>query len=209
MTAIGKYRDDVVLATSRQLVEDIEGHREQILAVLKQKNIYVLPGGTLERYLPSYSGDEYIINEKAKGQAVYSELNELNNLSSEEELSNRYGQLYDAVCNLPSKPDVDVEPVLRDYLSDYIHELQKTVKNNPNWHKDKIQGRLSTVLPSTSVVFSIQKFERYEARKFSATIEIIEMLSQGKRVVEVDDETNAGMAEFKIESAPMINEGAQ
>lgn len=209
MTAIGKYRNDVVLATSRQLVEDIEGHRDQILAVLKQKNIYVLPGGTLEQYLPSYSGDEYIVNEKAKGQAVYSELNELNYLSAEEELSNRYGQLYDAVCKLPSKPDVDVEPVLRDYLSDYIHELQKTVKNNPDWHKDKIQERLSAVLPSTSVVFSIQTFERYEVGKFSATIEIIEMLGQGKRVVQVGDETNAGMADFKIESDPMINEDTQ
>lgn len=201
MTAISKYRDDVVSVTSRQLVEDIEGHREQILAVLKQKNIHVLPTGTLEQYLPNYSGDEYNLSEKAKGHAVYSELNELSNLSSEEELSKRYGHLYEVVRNLPSKPDVDVEPVLRDYLSDYIHELQKTVKNNLDWQQDKIQERLNATQPSTGIVFSIQKFKRHEGRKFSAAIEIIEMLGKGKRTVRVSDETNAGMGNFKIESA--------
>ena len=200
MTALSKYRDDVVSVASRQLVEDIEGHREQILTILKQKNIYVLPGGTLERYLPSYAGDEYILNEEAKRKAVYSEINELSNLSAEEELSNRYQQLYEIVCKLPSKPDVDVEPVLRDYLSDYIHELQKTVKNNPDWHHDKIQERLNANLPPTAGVFAIQNFTRCEDKKFSATIEIMEMLGQGKRTVQVTDETNAGMGDFKIES---------
>ena len=205
MTAISRHREDILSTLPQSMVKDIEGRRDKILNALNEKNIHVLAGGTIERYLPHYSDNEYKHSSDAKQNAIRNELAELSNLSNEEELSNRYEQLYDAVCKLPSKPDVDVEPVLRDYLSDYIHELQKTVKNNPDWDKDKIQERLIAVLPSTSVVFSIQTFERYEARKFNATIEIIEMLGQGKRVVQVDDETNAGMAEFKIESAPRIN----
>ena len=205
MTAISRHREDILSTLPQSMVKDIEGRRDKILNALNEKNIHVLAGGTIERYLPHYSGNEYKHSSDAKQNAIRNELAELSNLSNEEELSNRYEQLYDAVCKLPSKPDVDVEPVLRDYLSDYIHELQKTVKNNLDWDKDKIQERLIAVLPSTSVVFSIQTFERYEARKFNATIEIIEMLGQGKRVVQVDDETNAGMAEFKIESAPRIN----
>ena len=51
MTAISKYKEHIVSVTSRQLVEDIEGHRDQILSTLKQRNIYVLPGGALERLL--------------------------------------------------------------------------------------------------------------------------------------------------------------
>ena len=208
MTAISKYRDDVVSVTSRQLVEDIEGHREQILAVLKQKNIYVLPAGTLEQYLPNYSGDEYNLSEKAKGHAVYSELNELSNLSSEEELSNRYGQLYDVVGNLPSKTDIDVEPVLRNHLIRYIVEFQMMVTDNPSWQQDKIQARLNEVLPPTVGVFSVQNFIRQEGKTFSATIEIMEMLGQGRRIVQVTDETNAGMGNFKIETVSMISEDA-
>ena len=200
MTAISLHREDIVSVISQQLVADIEGRRDQILNALNEKNIQVLPGGTIERYLPHYSGNEYEPFSDAKQNAIRNELEELGNLSTEEELSNRYGHLYEVVCKLPSKPDVDVEPVLRDYLSDYIHELQKTVKNNPNWRRDEIQGRLNAVLPSTSVVFSIQKFERNEGRQFNATIEIIEMLGKGKRTVQVTDETNAGMGDFTIET---------
>ncbi len=209
MTAISKYRKDIVSVAHEQSVEDIEGHTKQILTVLGQKNIYVLPGGTLERYLPSYRGNEYRLKEEAKRTAVTTEIEKMAALSNEEALSKRYGYLYDVVCNLPSKTDVDVEPVLRDYLSDYIHELQKSVHNNPDCHQDTIQERLNAVLPSTSVVFSIRKFERYEGKKFGATIEIMEMLGQGKRIVQVSNETNAGMGDYTIESAPRMSEGVQ
>ena len=200
MTAISKYKEHIVSVTSRQLVEDVEGHRDQILSTLKQKNIYVLPGGTLERYLPNYVGDEYDGGEKAKRHAVNSELNELSNLSTEEDFSNRYGQLYEIVCKLPSKLDVDVEPVLRNHLVRYIVEFQMMVTDNPSWQQDRIQARLHEVFSPTAGVFAIQNFTRCEDKKFSATIEIMKMLGQGKRTVQVTDETNAGMGRFTIEA---------
>ena len=121
-------------------------------------------------------------------------------------MSSRYNELYDAVCDLPSKADVDVNPVLRSYLSDYIHDLQKTVVNNPDWGQDQIQSRLNALRPSIDGVFAIEDFERKHQGAFSATIEIAEMLGQGKRITHVNHQTNAGMGEFEIESAPMISE---
>ena len=35
---------------------DIEARLRRILEALKEKNIHVLPGGTLERYLPLFNG---------------------------------------------------------------------------------------------------------------------------------------------------------
>ncbi len=70
MTAISKYREDMVSATSRSMIEGIEGRRDQIMQSLKERNIYVLPGGTLERYLPHFSGDEYRPNDATKKTAV-------------------------------------------------------------------------------------------------------------------------------------------
>lgn len=201
MTAISKYRNDVVSVASQQLVEDIEGHRKQILTILKKKNINVLPGGTLERYLPHYMGHEYHLKEEIKRKAVNAEIEELANLSTEEELSSRYGELYNAVCALPSKADVDVDPVIRTYLSDYIHQLQKTVIGNPSWGQEQIQDRLNILEPSLIGVFSIGKLERGQQDEFSATIEIAEMLEQRKRFTQVDHRTNAGMGEFKIDFA--------
>ena len=200
MTAISKYRDDLVSATSPHLVEDIEGRRDQILATLKEKNIHVLPGGTIERYLPRYSGDEYDLNSDAKRDAAYAELEEMTNLANEEALADRYGDFYVAVCNLPSKTEVDVDTVLRNYLSDYIHELQRTVVNNRDWEGAQIQQQLETRQPSRQRVFAIRQFERNSEDGFSATISVIEMLGWQERIVRVNERTNAGMGEFQIES---------
>lgn len=209
MTAISRHREDILPTVSESMVKDIEGRRDKILNALNEKNIHVLAGGTIERYLPRYSGNEYKHSSDAKQNAIRNELAELSNLSSEEELSNRYGQLYDVVCNLPSKPEVDVEPVLRNHLIRYIIEFQIMVTDNPSWQQDRIQARLNEVLPPTVGVFSIQNFIRHEDKKFSATIEIMEMLGQGRRIVRINNETNAGMGDFQIESAPRISEGTE
>ena len=207
MTAISKHRNEIVSAASQKLVEDIEGRRDQILNALCEKNIYVLPGGTLERYLPHYEGDEYSLSEKTKRKAVYKEIEELANLStegnlSEEVLSKRYGQLFEAVHDLPSKTDVKIEPVLRNYLSDYIQQLQKIVVNNPNWNREEIQNRLNVLHPSRAEVFSIRKLVRGKEGEFSATIEIVEMLGQRKRSMQADQGTTiAVMGDFEIVDA--------
>ncbi|MCK4392292.1 AAA family ATPase, partial [Candidatus Bipolaricaulota bacterium] len=70
MTAISRNRDDLVQALSKTDVEEIEGRTNQIVAALRAKNVLLLPGGTLERYLPSYRGDPYDLADDAKRNAV-------------------------------------------------------------------------------------------------------------------------------------------
>ena len=205
MTAISRYREDVE-SVSNEDVADIEGRIKQIVTAMKEKNIHLLPGGTIERYLPCYCGDEYELAENAKQQAVSDEIQKLSKPLTEEELSSRYGELYNAIRALPSKADVDVNPVLRNYLSDYIHSLQKTIVSNSGWSEDQIQNRLNTLQPSLASVFSIGKLERGQQGEFSATIEIAEMLGQGKRFTQISHRTNAGMGEFEIESTQVISE---
>ena len=205
MTAVNLHREDMVSVVTPQTVEDIEGHRTQILTALKEKNIQVLPGGTLERYLPHYAGDEYDLSDNAKQSAVYAEIEEMTNLETEDALADRYGDLYAAVKNLPSKAEVDVDPVLRNHLSRYIYELQRTVVNNPDWPIDRIILRLNALQPSWNNVFVIQQFESDSNGGFSATLGIIEMLGQQERVVRVNDRTNAGKGNFQIESVQMAN----
>ena len=187
-------------------VADIEGRFEQIIKILREKNVHLLPGGTIERYLPSYNGDDYQLTDRAKLEAFNAEIQELSKPLTQSELSLRYGDLFDAVCRLPSKGDVDVEPILRNYLSDYVHELQKTVVNNPDWSREQVQQRLNVSLPSTAKVFSVESFEPHQGDNFKATIEVTEMLGQPKRIVRVDGRTNAGMLDFEIELAQSNSE---
>lgn len=205
MTAISLYKEDVE-SISKEDVADIKGRLKQIVTTLKGKNIHLLPGGTIERYLPCYCGDKYELTDDAKRRAISDEIQKLSKPLTEKELLSRYGELYNAVCALPSKSDVDVDPVLRNYLSDYIHELQKIVVDNSFWNQDQIQSRLNTLQPSLVGVFSIREFERRQQSEFKATIEIAEMLGQGKRFTQVTHRTNAGMGEFEFESAQVISE---
>ena len=200
MTAISLYGEEAE-SVSKGNVADIKGRMTRIVGALKKKNIHLLPGGTLERYLPCYQGNKYELNDAAKRQAVMAEIRVLSQPLTEEDLSSRYCELYDAVRNLPSKADVDVDPILRNYLSDYIHELQKAIFNNPDWDQDQIQDRLNILQPAFSKVFSIQTLMKgSQDGKFSATIGITEMLGQGKRLTQITQDTNAGMGVFEIES---------
>lgn len=205
MTAISLYKEDVISVLEED-VKNIEGRLRKIIEALKEKNIYLLPGGTIERYLPHYTGSEYKLEEGKKREAVLKEIEEMPKLTTEEKLSERYGELYDIVRSFPSKANVDFDTVLRSYLSKYIHELQQMVVNNPNWSREQIQERLKANQPSIANVFSIQKFEHRQGNKFSATIEIAEMLDLKRRITCVSDQTNAGMDDFKIELVQTVNE---
>lgn len=201
MTAISRNRSAVIAAISQTDIEEIEGRLKQIVIALKQINVILLPGGTLERYLPKYAGDHYELTDDAKRKAVGEEIEEMAKARTATELATRYGELYEAVCALPSKVSVDVERVLRDYLSHYIHDLQAAVVSNPTWRLDQVQAHLNTIQRATIKVFSVQELNRGPHKEFSAVVAIAEMLSQKQRLVRVNHQTNAGMGDFKIEYA--------
>ena len=200
MTAISRHRTDVSSATSEVDVADVEARLGKIVTALKQRNVNLLPGGTLERYLPNYSGDHYDLSDGAKRDAVSAEIGEMAKPMTASDLSTRYTQLYDAVCNLPSKVSVDVERVLRSYLSRYIHDLQAAVSSNPSWELAEVQKHLSRIQQATTKVFSVTKLKRGQHKEFDAIISITQMLGEKPRLVRVGHQTNAGMGDFKIES---------
>ena len=74
MIAIDVNRTAVVSEVSQDAVEDIEGRWQTILTTLADRNIHVLPGGTIERYLPSFSGNLFDPSQEAKRNAVQAEL---------------------------------------------------------------------------------------------------------------------------------------
>ena len=201
MTAISKYREDVVSESSEIEVADIEARLDKILAALEEKNIHVLPGGTLERYLPHFKGSVFDLTADQKRDAVFAELETMTNMTKEEDLASRYTDLYKAVRRFPSKDAVKLDLVLRRRLATYIHGLQQTVVDYPDWDQEKIQDRMNSILSEYAEVFSIQYFEQLTGNRFQATIMVANLLNQGPKIVEVTDQTNAGMGGFELKSA--------
>ena len=195
MTVISQYRNNIVSIVSQHTIEEIEGQWQKILSILAKKNIHVLPGGAIERYLPYFAGDLLHPNPDAKRNAVFAEIKELqricesDNLSRESTLTDRYGELYEVVKKLPSKTQVNLDVVLRRYLSDYIHELQKAVTTNPDWEHKRIEVHMSShPLPKSGIV-SFQSFQRDGNGRFEATIGVSKMLGEGCRNVEISSDT--------------------
>ena len=204
LTAISLYREDMVSATDQKIVEGIEGRRDQILTALRSRNIQVLPGGTLERYLPHFEGDVYRPTPGAKQSALEAELVQIQEIQKssdfkkEEKLAERYGDLHTTICRLPSKTEADIDVVLRRHLSDYTHELQKEAKDKPEWQQEQLQEQLSGLPISKGGFVSLERFERTGPDEFVATIRIRAMQRQGRRSLNVTEQTTiASMGELE------------
>ena len=195
MTVMSQDRENFVAIAPQHTIEDIEGRWRKILTILAEKNIHVLPGGTIERYLPCFAGDLLDPKPDAKRNAVVAELKQLHCIresddpNQETTLMDRYGELYGVVKKLPSRPQVDFDRLLRRHLSDYVHELQKIVEANPGWGREQIEGHIrSHPLPKSGVV-SLESFQRSANGRFKATIGVLEMFGKGRRIVEVCSDT--------------------
>ena len=195
MVALNKFRSAVVAKTSENMVEDIEGKWKKILAILKEKNIHVLPGGAIERYLPSFSSNSFCPDSDAKRNAVNCELDQLHELTKTNEqdvndvLNRRYNELYQIIQRLPSMNPVSIESTLRNYLSDYVHELQKIVVNSPDWDYQKINQIMSENPLQKNGVVRLDSFQRESKCQFKATITVSNNLDVNHRSIQVSETT--------------------
>ena len=206
-TAISMSRGAMVEALGETTVADIEGRIDTIVTALRESNIHVLPGGTLERYLPSFEGNLFSLSEDAKRKAVRREVDALSRQRwSEEKLAARYGDLYSVVARLPSSRRVDDESVVRRYLSDLIYKIQQMLGKNPHLTKDEISSTLASEQRAISDVFRLTDFDVVEDGNFQGTISVAPMLGKGVRVVQFSNRTNAGMSDFEIRPSTAENE---
>lgn len=135
-----------------------------------------------------------------KRLAVAAELDYLSVKRTDAELQGRYTDLFTVCSLLPAKVQVDVDTVLRDYLSRFIHELQSSLVANPQWELPQLQIHLANVQKNTSKVLVVNSLNRTGPRQFHAQIKIASMLGGETRIVEVTDRTNAGMGDFELVS---------
>jgi hypothetical protein len=160
LTALSRQREDMSSALTREEVSGIEGRLTKIVEALAAKRIYLLPGGTLERYLPAYTGSPYQLGEEAKRAAVNAEVDYLAEQRSEGDLGDRYGMLFEVIKKLPAKAQVNVDRVLKAYVSRYIHDLQAAVVAHETWDLDRLRGYMAKAQAAAAKVFTLKEFQR-------------------------------------------------
>ena len=185
--------------TLQTLISDIQGRLGQIIAILRQVNVILLPGGALEHYLPAYSGDLYDLKDAAKQIAVESEIALLGS-GTIGNLNARYGKLFDSISLLPAKPPVDTDATLREYLGNYIHELQGLVLSHSTWSAAELNTHFASAASGLGRLFKVTAFNRADGNEFQATISICGPADA--RLVPISHDTNAGMRKFTLEAEP-------
>ena len=199
LVALARFRPAVVTTTSAALVSDIEGRLNQVVSALRKVNVLLVPGGAIEHYLPSYKGDLYDLTEAGKRKAVQDEVAALATGVHDDELSSRFGILFETICRLPAKAPVDTDAVLVGYLSDYVHELQGLVINHSTWEKIEINAHFEKASSGLGKLFTLKSFSRKNRNQFDAVVSVSGPTEP--RVVRVSHETNAGMRGFVLEPA--------
>ncbi|MGD9544479.1 MAG: hypothetical protein AB7F41_00620 [Methylocystis sp.] len=193
LVEIAANRDGLLPVLTRQLIANIEGRLRQVQAALQTKHIFLLGGGALEHYLPSYEGHRYALNEGGKKKAVAGEIALLATGEFDDRLAERYGELFKCIEALPAKPPVDTESVLRGYVSNYIHELQGLVVSHPHWRSEQIVAHFEASQTGLGKLITLEEFERPREGEFRAVLKIAG--PQG-HLVDVSHDTNAGMRRF-------------
>jgi hypothetical protein len=199
LVEIAANRDALSPPLTPQVVANIEGRLRQVQAALQTKNIFLLGGGVLEHYLPSYSGSRYALSDGAKKTAVAAEVALLMTGAIDASLEQRYGELFRCIAALPAKPPIDIESVLRRYVSSYIHELQGLVVSKPDWGKDQIIVHFASVQSGVGKLVELAEFEKLREGEFQAVLKIA---GPKPRLVDVSHETNAGMQRITFRSEP-------
>ncbi len=200
----GRNKAALAEALSSGVVADIEGRLNQIAAALERRNVLLLTGGALEHHLPLYGGNTFRLEDGAKRNAVDAETAILAKGLTELEIAGRYGVLYGAIRKLPGKRSVEVDAVLKTYLSRYVAELQNASLDHVGWSAEDFRAYLAQHPVGKGKLFDIRTFERGEGKAFTAVLVVRGLLGEPDRKVRVTEATNAGMREFTIERDDVV-----
>ncbi|MEH2566108.1 hypothetical protein [Bradyrhizobium sp. AZCC 2289] len=141
-----------------------------------------------------------MLDDSAKRAAMENELTWLA-LDGKADLASRYGELYVAVQSLPSKIDVNLDNILKEYLSRYIHEIQSLIVSKGVTTGSDANAHLTATHPGWDRLFMLQSLSVTSAYKFDGSIRVVQIAGERERVVDFSNTTNAGMREFAFRSS--------
>uniref|UniRef100_UPI0013C348B8 ATP-dependent nuclease n=1 Tax=Rhizobium terrae TaxID=2171756 RepID=UPI0013C348B8 len=165
-------RDMISNIIGATLAADIDGRLNQVIELLRTKNVFVLSGGALEHHLPLYVGDRYHLADASKVAAVSAEVAELSLGAHDGELEARYGELFENIARLPAKAPVDTDSVLIGYLADYVHDVQGRIISNPDWGAEQLNAFFAASSSGIAKLFQVSDFKKTGEKQFVATVTV-------------------------------------
>lgn len=198
---LDKHRQTFVKELTELKVLEIEGKLNNILRALKAQDVYLLKGGALEHYLPTYTGNIYEINDSIKRQTIEKETEFLFNSLTVEELDLRYGYLFDVIKQLPAEPKVDYLKPIKNHLGSLIFKIQSGIQSEAIKSIESIESYIGNEWESYKRVLSIDKDTSIINNKnsFTCNITILDKWGLGELKLVINEKTNSGMGQFELQ----------
>lgn len=197
---LDKHRQTIVDVLSELKVLEIEGKLNNIVGALKSQNVFLLKGGALEHYLPSYSGCIYEINDSIKKQTIEKEVELIFNSLTIEELDLRYGYLFEVIKLLPAEPKVDYLKPIKNHLGSIIFKIQSGIQSEAIKSIDSVESYIGNEWESYKRILEIDKTTSVIKSKgsFTCNIKILDKWGLGEMRLIINEKTNSGMGKFEL-----------
>lgn len=195
---LDKYRQTLVHILTELKVTEIEGKLQNILGALKAQSVFLLKGGALEHYLPSYTGNIYEINDSVKRQTIESEIELLFSSLTIEELETRYGYLFEVIKSLPAEPKVDYLKPIKNHLGSLIYKIQKGIESGLIKSTETIPNYIGNEWTSFNRILEIISLDIESNTKFVCHLKILDKWGLGEKNLTINEATNSGMSQFEL-----------
>lgn len=189
LVTIASQPEDLRLVVGNT-VDTIRGQLNALLEHLASAHIHVLPGGALENYLPSYTGNPYQISDEDKVTAEATELAWLAQPRTAGEVGARYGALARVVTALPAKPRVDILPALRREVANVLHHLCAAVRDGEISEPTSIEQVLGEHWKRVGNFIRVDRMTVTNVEIFSGTLVIKDCFGIVEQVCQFDQNTN-------------------
>jgi hypothetical protein len=195
LVQLEKSRNGLLEILEEEKILFIEAKLKNILDSFKLKNVYVLRGGSLENYLPSYKGNIYEINDDLKKKTVETELTELTHIDSEM-LESRYGYLYEVISNLPGYPPIDYLFHIENYLADFIFKLQKGIFEGCITSVEDVEICLKKEWNLFKQILIVDELNVVNRKSFRCKIIVLDRWGLGIKKIELTEKNNPALNDF-------------
>lgn len=167
---------------------------ENIIKAFEAINIYLLEDGAMENYFPSYDGNKFNIDDNKKRECLNIEIDwMINECQSNEDLSTRYGKLYNIIEKLPSGNKIDYKKVIESNLKDLIHKIQKGISENKILNESSLPSYIGNEWNSYQRILSVTDVN-IENQTF--TINLKNLWGFGEQVINIEKAKNYSSESF-------------
>jgi hypothetical protein len=176
LLAITKRHPELQITTLQEVVTEVFQAFNLLRGYLAEVRLFVLPRGSLEHHMPSFSGDILTVTKSDKKEVLQSELEWLqNNMTGKiGEINNRYPELVSIVEQLPIRNPVNLESVIQTKIAEYLFPIITAIREGRLIY---LEQPLESILPRQLLshfkqMCSISKLEISSRECFCGTIAV-------------------------------------